>query len=241
MGALEKGAVGWRAPTLLLISGSRVQEPPDTPRERAFYDLMHPRRHGNGGGGDPTSDVIFGVYLEMPWKQCFKECFGSPNTLLFQLAPKHEVFTASKATSNYVYFNRSTALTIGCDPPPQTASRAYSGHAMLSTAPISLTLDNSLEFAVFNHTGTGGAFRNDGSQKRDFDDWQERFAIDEVEIWGCGGDEEAEEQRRKWAWEEREAALRRKINIRSGDVEADRALLEMAGLIGQNRSGGSLG
>ena len=40
--------------------------------------------------------------------------------------------------------------------------------------------------------------------------------------------------------EEREAEARRKINLGSGDIEADRALLEMAGLIGGNRSGGSM-
>jgi hypothetical protein len=61
-----------------------------------------------------------------------------------------------------------------------------------------------------------------------------------LEVWGCGGDEEAREQRDRWAWEEREAEARRKINLGTGDIEADRALLEMAGLIGGNRSGGSM-
>ena len=35
-----------------------------------------------------------------------------------------------------------------------------------------------------------------------------------------------------WAWEEREAEARRRVNLGTGDIEADRTLLEMAGLIG---------
>lgn len=66
-----------------------------------------------------------------------------------------------------------------------------------------------------------------------------RFTIQELEVWGCGGKDEAEEQRKAWAWEEREAKLRRELNL-GKDIEADRALLEMAGLVGQNRSGGSV-
>lgn len=61
-----------------------------------------------------------------------------------------------------------------------------------------------------------------------------------MEVWGCGGDKEQEEQRQRWEWEEREAEARRKVNLGTGDIEADRALLEMAGLIGGNRSGGSM-
>jgi hypothetical protein len=65
--------------------------------------------------------------------------------------------------------------------------------------------------------------------------------IDALEVWGHGGAEEAEEQKRAWAWEEREAEARRRINLGTGDIDADRELLKMAGLIGADRSGGSMG
>ncbi len=54
-------------------------------------------------------------------------------------------------------------------------------------------------------------------------------------------DEEAERQRAAWAFEEREAEARR--NVKMGkDIEADRALLEMAGLVGgHGNTGGSMG
>lgn len=88
-----------------------------------------------------------------------------------------------------------------------------------------------------NYTSGGGAFHNSETRKHDF---QDRFEVESLEVWGCGGDAEAEQQRQRWAWEEREAEARRRVNLGTGDIEADRALLEMAGLIGGNRSGGSM-
>lgn len=245
MGAFETKVLKWHAPTIFLVSGSRIVEPPENPRERAFYETLPPRRYPDGGGGERDGEVIFGVYLESPWKVCYKECFGDAATKMFQLAPRFEVLSAVRASGNFAYFNRTHPLTFGCDPPLQTVTTSSHSFAsinqQLPIAPVSLSLDPALEFAVFNHVGLGGAFRGKGEFARGMQEWQERFSIDEIEVWGCGGDKEAEEQRRRWAWEEREAALRRQINIGKGDIEADRALLEMAGLIGQNRSGGSMG
>jgi hypothetical protein len=73
-------------------------------------------------------------------------------------------------------------------------------------------------------------------------DWQDRFEIEELEIWGCGGDEVAEAQRKEWAWQEREAEARRRVNLGTGDAEMDRELLKMAGIISDSgHSGGSMG
>jgi hypothetical protein len=99
-------------------------------------------------------------------------------------------------------------------------------------------LDDSLEFGVFTHDSAGGgSFHTSQSRQSD---WQDRFEVESLEIWGCGGDEEAEKQRAAWAFEEREAMMRRNLNI-GKDVEADRALLEMAGLIGQHNASGEYG
>ena len=75
-------------------------------------------------------------------------------------------------------------------------------------------------------------------------DWQDRFTVESLEVWGCDASEdEAERQRKRWEWEEREAEMRRKVNLGgTGDVEANRELLKMAGIIGgEGRSGGSVG
>ena len=55
---------------------------------------------------------------------------------------------------------------------------------------------------------------------------------------GCGGEKELEEQVKLWQWEEMEAKRRQHINLQS--MGEDRALLEMAGLVGQHQSGGSV-
>ncbi|BFZ56253.1 Restriction of telomere capping protein 5 [Savitreella phatthalungensis] len=62
------------------------------------------------------------------------------------------------------------------------------------------------------------------------------YNIDDVEVWGLGGDREA--QRKAWEWEQKETERRKQINVR--DLQAEYDLLEMAGLVGQNRSGGSM-
>jgi hypothetical protein len=73
-------------------------------------------------------------------------------------------------------------------------------------------------------------------------DWQDIFEIESLEVYGLGGAEVLEEQKRAHQWEEREAERRRRINLGgTGDQEADRELLRMAGLIGQGQSGGSMG
>ncbi|KAK4693349.1 hypothetical protein P7C71_g4034, partial [Lecanoromycetidae sp. Uapishka_2] len=128
-------------------------------------------------------------------------------------------------------------ISFGSPPPRTRPVSGISSHAVLG--PISLFLDESLEFGVFNHDSTGGgSFHPSQTRKTD---WQDRFEIDSLEIWGCGGDEEAERQKAAWDFEEREAAARKSIKF-GKDIESDRALLEMAGLVGNhNASGGSMG
>lgn len=106
---------------------------------------------------------------------------------------------------------------------------------------VSLHLEDSLEFGIFTHLSEGGgSFHPSKLPCRKGKDFQDRFEITDMEVWGCGGDEVAEAQRKEWAWQEREAEARRRINLGTGDVELDRELLKMAGIIGGNHSGGSV-
>lgn len=155
---------------------------------------------------------------------------------------------------SYVYFNKppSTHTGLGFGSPlPSNSTSTASGHMirrgsgisnLLPLGPISLHIDDALEFATFTHDSQGGgSFLPSQLPIRRGKDWQDRFSIEALEVWGCGGTEEAEEQRKAWAWEEREAESRRRINLGTGDIEADRELLKMAGLIGAGQSGGSMG
>lgn len=239
MGSFQTKVFNWQAPTLLLVSGTRLSDIPEGGQEAAFAASLPTKRFPHGSKSD---QLTFGVYVREPWKHTHRECFGDSDTVLFQLEPIHDVFPASTINKDYVTFTKAPAhhpmLSFGC--PHPHPSQAHRKADMLHLGPVSLTLDDSFEFAVFNHdfTSRGGAFRSSSVRKFDF---QERFQIESLEVWGCGGDAEARAQAERWAWEEREAEARRKINLGTGDIDADRALLEMAGLIGGARSGGSMG
>ncbi|KAF1990472.1 hypothetical protein K402DRAFT_348625 [Aulographum hederae CBS 113979] len=261
MGQFEKSVLKWRAPSILLVKGSLLPSNPTDPRGRTFTDSLPPKRLPNSCKAVEGQTVTCGAYIPLPWKTTPRECFGNTETLLFQLAPQHAIFKASSLVSDYVYLNKSPNAFPGVgfgSPCPQAKGAANSHMSSrlglthhIPLGPISLHLDDALEFGVFTHIGSsGGSFltpphlvssKTIGGSSVGVNDWQDRFEIDALEVWGCGGDEEAEEQRKAWAWEEREAEARRRVNLGTGDVEMDRELLRMAGVIGGERSGGSMG
>ncbi|KAK4229250.1 restriction of telomere capping protein 5 [Podospora fimiseda] len=244
MGSFETKVFNWRAPTILLVSGTRLLERDHrtTGSESAFFTTLPAKRFPSGSQVEEET-LTFGVYLNQPWKHTHRECFGDEETILFQLQPVHDVFRASAFNKDYASFIKPSSsspiggISVGCPPPPQ--SQAYRRSSTIALGPVSLVLDSSFEYGCFTHNymSHGGAFQGSVARKFDF---QERFEISSLEVWGCGGDEEAKHQAERWAWEAREAEARRRINLGTGDIEADRALLEMAGLIGGNRSGGSM-
>lgn len=237
IGSFEQKVLNWRAPSILLVAGTRLPPAPEGGREHAFAATLAPKRYPDGASGNSKAGrVVFGAYLNVPWKETHKSAMGDPSTLLFQLEPIHEVFHPSLVNTDYATFSK-LGINFGSPPPRPKPVSGLSSH--LALGPVSLLLDASLEFGVFTHDAAGGgAFHPSASRTYD---WQDRFEIESLEVWGCGGDEEAERQRGAWAWEEREAAARRNVNL-GRDVEADRALLEMAGLVGNHgASGGSMG
>ncbi|KAH6847024.1 TLD-domain-containing protein [Chaetomium sp. MPI-CAGE-AT-0009] len=247
MGSFESKVFNWRAPTILLVSGTRL--PNEALHEHsgpasAFLSTLPSQRFPPGNRSEGKHErLTFGVYLGQTWKHTHRECFGNEDSILFQLEPVHDVFHASTMNKDYASFTKPSGsaplggISFGCPPPQPT--QAHRRSSIISLGPVSLALEDSFEFGCFTHnyTSQGGAFQTSVARKFDF---QERFEISSIEVWGCGGDEEAKHQAERWAWEAREAEARRKINLGTGDIEADRALLEMAGLIGANRSGGSM-
>ncbi|KAF1966898.1 restriction of telomere capping protein 5 [Bimuria novae-zelandiae CBS 107.79] len=247
MGSFEKQAFHWRAPTILLVSGCLLASEPSSTRERAFADSLSPKRYSSSVSNSEAQDVTFtfGAFIPAQWKLTHKSCFGDSSTVLFQLSPTHDVFPASNYSEDYVYFNKPpthpSGLGLGTPVPHQSAS-LHASTSLFRPGPVSLHLDDALEFGVFTHISEGGgSFQSSKLPGRKGKDWQDRFEIESLEVWGCGSDEVAEAQRREWAFQGREAEARRMINLGTGDVDADRELLKMAGLIGQGRSGGSIG
>ncbi|ELR05679.1 hypothetical protein GMDG_07522 [Pseudogymnoascus destructans 20631-21] len=238
MRSFETRVFNWRAPSLLLVSGSRLPAIPESSNERAFADSLPPKRLPDSTAANPNR-LVFGAYIPQTWQQTYKTCLSDPGTILFQLAPTHTIHRST--FSDQLSFTHPPlshpGIALGS---PHPTSKSASGTANpAKLGPVSLHIDASFEFGVFTHDSRGGgAF--EPALGPGGGDWQERFAIESLEVWGCGGEEEAEEQRRRWEWEEREAEARRRINFGKGDREADRALLEMAGISWGGRSGGSM-
>ena len=194
MGSIEQKVFNWRAPSLLLVAGTRLPQEPEGARERAFADTLPPKRFPNGASGNSTSGrVVFGAYLDVPWKHTYKEAVGGTETILFQLEPIHDVFRASTISKDYATFTKS-GVGFGNPPPRAKLVSGLSSH--ISLGAVSLLLDESLEFGVFNHDSTGGGSFHPSQVRKT--DWQDRFEIESLEVWGCGGDEEAEKQRAAW-------------------------------------------
>jgi hypothetical protein len=134
----------------------------------------------------------------------------------------------------------------GPSSPGLTRRSSLIGDEYVPLGSVSLHIDDALEFGVFTHvTSTVGSFQPSklpaSARAGNGADWQDRFEIDAIEVWGVGDANIAEEQRRAWLWETREAERKKSVNLRMGDIEAERELLKMAGLMkDEGRSGGSM-
>jgi hypothetical protein len=199
-------------------------------------------------GTHQDKEVIFGVYISTPWKSSTKgnpqqcsytvENFGDKASLLFQLIPIHTLFPAASYHTQFAYFNPRIGLGFG-SPPPTLPRRSSIPSTTLIThtsdPQVSLSLDSALEFAHFSHIPPGGTFQANSAHG----EYVFKIEVDEVEVWGCGVESARGEQRRAWEYERTEAERRQNVRVRE-DLDMDRALLEMAGIIGSNRSGGSV-
>lgn len=182
--------------------------------------------------------------------------FGSPlpsySSMTTSQVTRRQSLSYSASDASYTSPSASSfsAPSFRTTPPSPGLTRRSSlvGDEQIPLGPVSLHIDDALQFAVFTHLASGGgSFRTSrlplsarpGAQNGN---WQDRFEIDAIEVWGIGDASVAEGQRRAWLWEEKEAERRRRVNLGTGDVEADKELLRMAGLVkDEARSGGSMG
>lgn len=266
LGSFEQQVFTWHAPTLLLVSGTFLPADPTDSRERSFADTLPPRRLPSSAS--PGTRVIYGAYIPLPWKQTNRTCFGNDSTLLFQLHPVHDVFRASAVSQNYISYVTPThsAVHPGINFGTPLPAKATGSSEAIPLGPVSLYLDSSLEFGVFTHNADGGgsfhpsvsparsrtAGGSAGVRRRSSSilspgagpskgDWQDRFEIESVEVWGFGGEKEAENKKQRQEFEDREARRRRDGITKTGDHEQDKEILKMAGLYGYGESGGSMG
>lgn len=219
LGSFETSVFKWQAPTILLVSGSLLPAEPNTPRSKAFAESLPPKRlptsHGPLDPSGPTlkKRVTYGAYIPVPWKSTPKQSISDGKTLLFQLAPHHTVFKASSLpqAADHTYFCKPpatfTGIGFGSSVPSSGSSAGTSsassglrlarraswlGDSHYPIGPVSLHLDDGLEFGVFTHlTSGGGSFFPSGLPQGTglpaSGDWQDKFEIDALEVWGWGG------------------------------------------------------
>ena len=243
MRSLQAKVFKWMAPSILVVSGVRITNSEEyaankNPRYRHFleeFPILKDSDQKMDASLMNKKKTTFAVYIDDPWKVTNKDYFGDLNTRIIQISPRQDIYKVNKKGT--VYFNTiGGGIGIGNKQPLiKSASKRY------VPGNVSLTFDSTLEFAVFRNTGYGGSL-DPGllsmERKEENSSFELHILIQDVEVWGCGGEKELEEQIKQLAWEEAESKRRQQINLRS--LGEDRALLEMAGLVGQHQGGGSM-
>lgn len=243
--SLELKIFKWQAPTLLIVSGKRLKHKTATTNRRYLqFDSEYPRffRSLENPIQDWQSEndrLTYAVLITQPWKTSNKKNFGNNESLIFKLRPHFDYF---KSTNNpvlngeLIYFNTlGFGLGFGNDQPIDK-----NGVKKYMPGEVSLTIEPNLEFAVFRqvNTGNGTSYFNRSNQPQlKHADFEDRFMITDLEVWGVGSTKELEEQKKQWEWEQRQAEARQSVNLKN--MGEERAFLEMVGLVG-NYGGGSM-
>ena len=235
LSSFSRQVMSWSAPTLLLLSGTTVTSQP----------------------------FLIGAYLPQPWRDSSSSHSSpppldpsAPRATLFQLLPRHAVFPANPTNTSIPtsYFSTKNGIAIGCVIPQQSRTGPPTPPIL---GPASIFIDNDISTATVSHDiNLGqGVFVPDPALVEAQVEHPEttqpakvELDIDALEVWGISfpdptdGDDALVKQMKKLKWEDEEAARRAGVNF-GGDKDGARALLEMAGLVGDkagNRSGGSV-
>lgn len=246
--SLELKIIKWQAPTLFLVSGKRLRHKTMTTNKRyQLFDSEYPRyfRSTEDPHREWQSDndkITYLIYVHQPWRNSNKKNFGDENTAIMCVSPRYDFFKSKPDPINQgrlIYFNNlGMGLGFGNDQPVNKNNvRKY------LPGSVSLTLEANLEFGVFRHIANSSAntpsyFNRSEQQVVQSQDYEDRFMITDLEVWGVGSTKELDEQRKQWEWEEKQAKARQSVNMRT--LGEDRAFLEMVGLVG-NHAGGSMG
>lgn len=246
--SLELKIFKWQAPTIFLVSGKRLkQKAMDENRRYQQFDLDYPRHflsneNPNKSWQNDLDRITYAVYVNVPWRSSNKKNFGDDNSVIMCLLPRFDFYKTRidpVLQGQLIYFsNVGMGVGFGNDQPlkKNTISKYLPGN-------VSLTIEANLEFAIFRHIRNASAHTTSFFEKSlqadvTDQDFEDRFVITDLEVWGVGSTKELDEQRKQWEWEEKQAKARQSINIRSAGE--DRAFLEMAGLIGNHGLGGSI-
>lgn len=246
--SLETKIFKWQAATILIVSGRRLRpKTMETNRRYHEFDSQYPRFFRSTENRirpwQSDADVVtYAVYLKHPWVNSNKNNFGDENTAIISILPIFDIFASRRdlvLAGKLIYFNNmGMGLGFGNSQPiNKNNTRKF------LPGTVSLTIEANLEFAVFRHVPNAGSnqpefFNTSRNTQLSSEDYEDRFMITDLEVWGIGSTKELEAQRKEWEWEEKQALARQSVNLR--DLGEERAFLEMAGLVGNHAGGGSI-
>ncbi|GEQ67891.1 hypothetical protein JCM33374_g1557 [Metschnikowia sp. JCM 33374] len=246
--SLESKIFKWQAPTIFMVSGKRLRSKTILKNKRyQQFDAEYPRHFRSSEDPKKTwqSDndrITYAVFVKQPWKNSNKNNFGDEETAIMAISPRYDVFKSKRgllSAGKSIYFNnQGMGVGFGNEQPVnKNNTRKY------LPGTVSLTIEPNLEFGVFRHIVNAGAntprfFETSSQSTVCNQDYEDRFVITDLEVWGVGSTKELDEQRKQWEWEEKQASARQGVNIRN--LGEERAFLEMVGLVGNQGSGGSM-
>lgn len=214
----------YNAETVLLITGKIAD------KGKGLFYKYFPRFHPVVEA-EPVVGKRFqmAIILNAPWRVSNTKNFCDDLTVV-QLSPRQMTLKSKEAC---FYFS-NIGLGLGVGSPPPLKSK-HGGKITFRLRGISLTIDNSLEVGNWRVEDVSDSmFGSTSGAPSIYGDWW--FKIREVEVLGLGDNETFSEQKRRLEWEEKEAERRQGLN----DYKEGRALLELAGIVGQGGSGGSV-
>ncbi|KAI5968795.1 RTC5 [Candida margitis] len=245
--SLETKIFKWQAPTLLIVSGKRVkQKTVDTNRRYQKFDEIYPKyflkQESHLQPWQHENDrLTYCVVVREPWQSSNKKNFGDESTTIISVHPRADCYKSIHSEvmkGKSIYFNnQGMGLGFGnLQPLNKNGKQKY------YPGDVSLTIEANLEFAVFRHLALSknnatNFFKPSIQSDLATENFEDRFTITDLEVWGIGSMKELDEQRQQWEWEEKQANARQSVNVRS--MGEERAFLEMAGLVGNHGSFGS--
>lgn len=255
LSSFSRQVLSWQSGTLLILSGAA--DPPTSPEPIILGGYL-PHRWTDSTNSQTAPKV----------QRSANSDSSTPISSLFLLSPRQAIFPSNpyNQTVPLSYFSLKTGIALGCVIPAQSRTATPTPPIL---GPVSISIDRDMSTATFQHDGSAGqgAFVTDlglevaqshhhatinshstsSSSSSSSIPTKIVMDIDTLEVWGVSfptasetEDDEITKQAKRLAWEEAEAARRRGVNF-GGDKDGARALLEMAGIVGDTgRSGGSV-
>lgn len=176
-------------------------------------------------------EIILAGYLDEVWKKS-KYPWGGKNTRVFEVSPNFERFISSGQRQEHVIFNNQIGIGFG----PSTPAKTSAPGTFLVNIHPSLQTASYAGWLTFLECP---AFKPSNYRTVPFDSFSAgvelSLSIDDIIVFGLGGEPARKRQNAEWAFEE--ADIDRRANISSfknPHDPANRQILEMAGVLSED-------